>query len=280
MISKLADVKSEVIGEETDIAQFSVVAAGARIGARCRVGTHVSIADDVEIGNGVNIGDGVRIFAGARIMDGAVIAANAVVQAGVALGENAVVQAGAVVAQSVSANAIVGCAAAAVVGYAGTLGETKGETLGARPRKKTESDLSPVAGVRIFNFPVIIDPRGNLTVGEFEKQIPFLPRRYFIVSDVPNSEVRGEHAHRKCHQFLICIKGRSSVIADDGATRQEILLDHPSKGVYLPPMVWATEYKYSPDAALLVFASDNYDPGDYIRSYAEFKTLISGRHPT
>lgn len=134
---------------------------------------------------------------------------------------------------------------------------------------------SSVHGVEIFHFPVITDPRGNLTVGEFTRQIPFMPLRYFIISDVPNQEARGEHAHRQCHQFLICIKGSCAVIVDDGEVRQEILLTRFSDGIHIPPMVWATEHKYSADAALLVFASDYYDSSDYIRDYNEFKLLAS-----
>jgi hypothetical protein len=55
----------------------------------------------------------------------------------------------------------------------------------------------------------------------------------------------------------------------------EILLDDPSLGLRIPPMIWATEYKFSPDAALLVFASDVYKAEDYIRDYAEYLALVS-----
>jgi dTDP-4-dehydrorhamnose 3,5-epimerase-like enzyme len=90
------------------------------------------------------------------------------------------------------------------------------------------------------------------------------------VYDVESKEVRGEHAHKQCHQFLICVNGSCSVVVDDGTKRQEILLDRPGLGLYIPPMIWATQYKHSPDAVLLVFASEIYDPEDYIRDYQEF----------
>ena len=76
--------------------------------------------------------------------------------------------------------------------------------------------------------------RGDLTVGKFESQIPFIPKRDFMVFGVPSKETRGEHAHRVCHQFLICIRGSCAVMADDGHNRVEILLDSPEKGIYLP----------------------------------------------
>lgn len=117
--------------------------------------------------------------------------------------------------------------------------------------------------------------RGNLSVGEFPKEIPFTPRRYFLVFDVPSTDVRGEHAHRKCHQFLICVKGSCSIVIDDGKSRGEIMLTNPYTGLYLSPMVWSIQYKYSADAVLLVFASDYYDSTDYIRDYDQFLAELS-----
>lgn len=129
-------------------------------------------------------------------------------------------------------------------------------------------------GYRLIELPRVIDARGNLTVGEFGKTIPFEAKRYFMVYQVPLVEMRGEHAHHECHQFLICARGRISVIADDGHDRKEFLLERPEAGLYLPPMTWAVQYKYSPDAVLLVFASHHYDAGDYIRDYDRFLALV------
>jgi dTDP-4-dehydrorhamnose 3,5-epimerase-like enzyme len=130
-----------------------------------------------------------------------------------------------------------------------------------------------VRGVTVHSLPVIADLRGDLSVGDFEREIPFVPRRYFIVFNVPNREVRGEHAHRQCHEFLVCVRGSCAVIADDGTQRTEVVLDAPNLGVLLPAMTWRTQYKHSPDALLLAFASEYYDPMDYIRDYDEFLKL-------
>jgi UDP-2-acetamido-3-amino-2,3-dideoxy-glucuronate N-acetyltransferase len=116
--------------------------------------------------------------------------------------------------------------------------------------------------------------RGSLTVGEFDRSIPFVAKRYFMVFDVPSLEVRGEHAHRECHQFLICVRGSCSVVADDGFNRQEFLLNRPDLGIHLSPMVWGIQYKYSIDAVLLVFASHYYDCLDYVRNYDDFCRLV------
>jgi dTDP-4-dehydrorhamnose 3,5-epimerase-like enzyme len=131
-----------------------------------------------------------------------------------------------------------------------------------------------VRGVTLHRLPLVEDLRGRLTAGEFADQVPFRPLRYFLVFDVPGKEVRGEHAHRTCHQFLVCLRGSVSVVADDGAASEEFELNEPNLGLYLPPMVWAIQYRYSSDALLLVFASDHYDAADYIRDYAEFRAAL------
>jgi len=114
-----------------------------------------------------------------------------------------------------------------------------------------------------------------LTATEFNEDFPFVPKRYFTVFNVPSKEVRGEHAHKICHQFLICLAGSCNVVVDDGENRQEFILDKPNKGIYLPPMIWGIQYKYSSDAVLMVLASEHYDSDDYIRDYGEFISLVN-----
>ena len=88
--------------------------------------------------------------------------------------------------------------------------------------------------------------------------------------DVPSKEVRGEHAHHNTHQVLICVHGSCSVIVDDGIQRAEIAMERPDLGLYIPPLTWGVQYRYSPDAVLMVLASETYNPEDYIREYEEF----------
>lgn len=135
-----------------------------------------------------------------------------------------------------------------------------------------EPDVSP-NGFRLIDLPRVVDARGNLTAGEFERHIPFAAKRYFMVYQVPLVETRGEHAHRECHQFLVCARGRVGVIGNDGTRRAEYVLDRPDVGFYMPPMTWGTQHDYSPDAVLLVFASHYYDADDYIRDYDQFIAL-------
>jgi hypothetical protein len=128
-----------------------------------------------------------------------------------------------------------------------------------------------VRGVRLYDLPWIEDnKRGHLTVGNFGEEIPFVALRYFITFGVPHEENRGEHAHRECAQFLLSAGGSCTVMVDDGAAREEHVMDRPTMGIYIPPLVWAAEFNHSPDSRLLVFASHHYDPDDYIRDYDEF----------
>ena len=141
---------------------------------------------------------------------------------------------------------------------------------------KTMGRGCAVRGVRIYEMRDIVDhERGNLTVGEFAHDLPFVPQRYFVTYAIPSAQTRGEHAHRRCAQFIICVSGRCNLAVDDGLNRVEFRLDRPSLGIYVPPMIWATEYKHTADSALLVFASRSYEPDDYIREYPLFRRLAS-----
>jgi hypothetical protein len=132
-----------------------------------------------------------------------------------------------------------------------------------------------VSGCSLHQLRYVEDVRGDLSVGEFERDIPFMPKRYFLILGVPPPEVRGEHAHKLCHQFLICIRGSCCVTVDDGQVSCEVTLDRPDVGIYVPPMIWGIQHTYSRDALILVFASEHYDPDDYIRRYEDFCALAA-----
>lgn len=129
---------------------------------------------------------------------------------------------------------------------------------------------NPVRGVMPCYLPAVSDGRGSLSAVEFEREVPFKPLRYFVTYGVPTAQERGQHAHRECAQFLVCVHGSCSLKVDDGENQQSFQLDHPTRGIYLPPMIWSTLYGHSADAILLVFASHHYDPDDYLRDYELF----------
>jgi hypothetical protein len=241
------------------------------------------IADDCIVPNNVLIEDGVVIGRRAVLTgDGIILRANArldaacVIGEDVTIGQGAWVRAGAVVLRSVPPNAIVEGNPAQVVGYingthANGLPDPRHidiHSLGHLPRP-SRVPLG-VGGAALFLMRRITDARGSLTVGEVPTEVPFSPARYFTVFDVPSIELRGEHAHKKCQQFLICLHGSCRVLLDNGTERCEVTLDRPDMGVFMPAMIWGTQYRYSPDAVLLVFASHTYEADDYLRTYDAF----------
>lgn len=298
--------ESPHIGEGTRIWAFAHILPGARIGDNCNICDGVFVENDVTVGNNVTIKCGVQLWDGVTLEDnvfvgpnatftndmhprskvhpdaflrtvveqGASIGANATILPGIRVGRNAMVGAGAVVTRSVPPNAVVVGNPAKIVGYVGAAAPASAAP-NQSPATKLKHNIraSRVKGVQLQTFDAVTDMRGTLSVGEFDRDIPFHARRYFLVYDVPTAEVRGEHAHHECHQFLVAVRGTVHVVADDGYNREEFVLDHPHLGVYLPPMTWGTQYKYSGDAMLLVFASHYYDAKDYIREYDEFLRL-------
>lgn len=295
--------ETQNVGPRTRIWAFAHVLPGARIGADCNICDHTFIEGDVRIGDRVTVKCGVQLWDGVRIEDdvfigpnatfandlfprsrrrpqrflvtlvkeGASIGANATILPGVTIGRQAMVGAGAVIVDSVPPFAVVAGNPARIVSYcdAGPVGAKPGTRQKASPL-----GASRVRGVFVRQLSEDEDLRGKLVAGEIGEFLPFAVKRFFVVHGVPSREIRGQHAHRKCHQFLVCVRGSCRVIADDGTHRQEFLLDGSSRGLYLPPKTWGVQYDYSADAALLVFASHPYDPDDYIRDYERFLRLV------
>ncbi|MBR2203621.1 MAG: WxcM-like domain-containing protein [Prevotella sp.] len=129
---------------------------------------------------------------------------------------------------------------------------------------------------KIVTLARIVDPtRGALTVTEQGRDVPFDIRRAYWIYDVPSGESRGGHAHKELRQLLVAISGSFKVVLDNGKERREIMLNHPWQGLLIVPGVWRTLEDFSSGAVCLCLASEHYDEDEYIRDYAEFKTLYS-----
>lgn len=297
---------TETVGAGTRIWAFAHVLRGAVIGRECNLCDHVFVEEQVIMGDRVTVKCGVQLWNGLIVEDdvfigpnatfsndpfprskqyqaripvttirrNASIGANATILPGLTIGQNAMVGAGSVVTSNVQPNAIVAGNPARVTGYADTtpsVANSASRFLGDNP----EVSETLVTGVTLRRLTRVDDIRGNLSVGEFTREVPFAPRRYFTIFDVPGTRVRGTHALRSCEQFLVCLHGSCAVVVEDGRHRQEILLSSPDSGVHVRPMIWTTLYKFSADAVLLVLASTFYDAADYIRDYQEFLAAVA-----
>ncbi len=124
-----------------------------------------------------------------------------------------------------------------------------------------------------MTFQTIFDERGSLTV--VDTGLPFSIQRLYYVYGVPSDQERGSHAHKKLEQILIPVHGSLEVLLDDGNSSERIVLDDPTKGLYIPKMAWRTLCNFSKDAVLLVIVSLAYDKEDYVRNYDEFLKFVN-----
>jgi UDP-2-acetamido-3-amino-2,3-dideoxy-glucuronate N-acetyltransferase len=294
-----AIVETSQIGEGTRVWAFAHVLPGAVIGKDCNICDHVFIENVVTVGDRVTIKSGVQLWDGVHLEDdvfigpnvtftndpfprsrqhlgaypetwvrrGASIGANATILPGVTVGAGAMVGAGSLVTRSVPSYAVVFGNPARIQRYVTSAPD---QSAAALPPARERPQRIDVDGVALHDVPLIEDLRGNLVAREVGKGLPFTPLRCFLIFDVKSKEVRGEHAHRQCDQLLVCVRGSVMAVCDDGRTRQEFRLEDPTTGLLIPAMVWGTQYRYTPDAMLLVFASRAYEPGDYIRDYDQF----------
>ena len=264
----------------------AVVPADFVHGAGCSVGGHAFI------GSGCVAEDNVRIGARATVLapepspddlvqrlliqSGATIGASAVVCGANIIGRGARIEPGAVVTSDVPPHAVVAGNPAHVTGYvSAAAGGTPGRPIEMVHAPNEVGAVVLPNGASVIRFPEVADLRGQLTFGEVDGQLPFAVDRFFLVYGVESQELRGEHAHRSCHQLIIATTGAVSVLTDNGSELIEVRIDEPNIGVYLPPMVWGVQFRHTADAVLMVLASDRYDADDYIRDYDEFIREVS-----
>jgi oxalate decarboxylase/phosphoglucose isomerase-like protein (cupin superfamily) len=126
---------------------------------------------------------------------------------------------------------------------------------------------------QLIQLPKILDRRGNLSIIEQFKNIPFKIERTYWIYDVPGGEARGGHAYRENEEFIVALSGSFDVILDNGSEKKIFSLNRSYYGLYVPKGYWREMDNFSTNSLALILASTKYDETDYIREYDDFKTL-------
>lgn len=134
--------------------------------------------------------------------------------------------------------------------------------------------MASISDTRVIDFPVIADPRGNLTFVEGDRHVDFDIKRVFYLYDVPGGATRAGHALKTTTQVLIAMSGSFDVVIGDGFERRVVTLNRSYHGLYLPPLIWREIENFSSGAVCLVLASKIYDEHDYHRDYADFTAAV------
>lgn len=140
--------------------------------------------------------------------------------------------------------------------------------------------MTPFLEISEKEYKTFSDHRGNLKVVQFDSELPFTPKRIFTISGVLNNQVRGGHAHKKCHQAIMVITGELDLELTDGTENMRIRIGQESKTLWIKPGTWVSMENFTNDCVVLVFASDNYDHDDYIDTISalqDFNIPLEGK---
>ena len=127
----------------------------------------------------------------------------------------------------------------------------------------------------IITLPKITDPRGNLSVIEELKEIPFKIERTYWIYDVPGGEERGGHAYKENQEFIVALSGSFDVVLDNGKEKMVFPLNRSYYGLYVPKGMWREMVNFSTNSLALVLSSTKYNSEDYIRDYQDFLKYIN-----
>ena len=130
-----------------------------------------------------------------------------------------------------------------------------------------------IKGVKIIDLPKIKDPRGNLSFLESNNHVPFEIKRTYWIYDVPGGEIRGSHAFKESHEFIVALSGSFDVVLHDGEKEVKFNLNRSYYGLYVPNLLWRHVENFSTNSLALIVSSIPYNSNDYIRDFDEYKKL-------
>ncbi len=141
----------------------------------------------------------------------------------------------------------------------------------------TQQNLRLINRIFFVSVKTIIDTRGNLSVIEGGKDLPFDIKRVFYIWNNQENSPRGGHAHKNLYQAFIAINGKCKIELNDNKETATYELSEPNRCILIPPLIWCDIYDFSWDCVLLAIVSDYYDESDYIRDYDEYIKYIQDR---
>lgn len=133
--------------------------------------------------------------------------------------------------------------------------------------------MTSLNDIRLIELPKFTDPRGNLSVIEELKDVPFKIERTYWIYDVPGGEHRGGHAYKENQEFIVALSGSFDVVLDDGNEKKTFSLNRSYNGLFVPKGMWREMFNFSTNSLAMILSSTPYDASDYIRNYDEFLSL-------
>lgn len=127
---------------------------------------------------------------------------------------------------------------------------------------------------RIIELKKILDVRGNLSIIEELKDVPFKIDRVHWIYDVPGGEKRGGHAYKENQEFIVALSGSFDVVVNNGSEEKTFHLNRSYYGFYVPAMVWRQMENFSTNSVALILSSTKYDEADYIREFSQLIQLL------
>ena len=123
---------------------------------------------------------------------------------------------------------------------------------------------------KIINFKKFTKSSGKLLPITFNNKFPIKVKRMFFIYGKKKYK-RGDHAHKKCSQVFIPIKGKIKINMKYRKTEKSVLLNaNRSRSLFVPPKIWNSVEFLNSNSLVLVLTDYEYDFKDYIETYKEF----------